>query len=365
MSPGYFYEYRQDSSGNINAVIVYVTATDQKSIPVDTTNLEIVLDKGCYPRSGMYSDMPAPEASDLRIQLLQQGCARLLNSTIAPSAEVEAQSSAQKYGIGNWSLLWSTPSPSPSVTETQSPPSTNPGPGLVRRIWNNSITQWLVGGFLSVGTIIAFVKWLYTRTAKQRRALVIFTGDKSAGKTTLRNVFINPELSKYELLNTMPSHTISTERHERVNSKNITLISRIMDMPGGELYQVINELNKYEFHRYRKTVLVIVVSPTRTNVENALQFDFINEQLSTVEKLWCNLIRSDLTKGLSDVVLFINKQDICGGESKTRSYFTQEISELQDACQKSHIRFTEIVGSAVDRVGVQQLLTTAMSRSER
>ena len=201
---------------------------------------------------------------------------------------------------------------------------------------------------------------------KNKRVLLFFGGEKGAGKTTLRKAIMEPDTPEEELKGTVPTRADSSVRYIRDDvERKIILVSKLVDVPGDDKHHVINYLTSKKHKAFRKSFLIIVVAPTMENERCSVTYDqeYIDQQLSVIKSLWIAVIKAKATR-VNEVILFINKSDLCRSTSELEDFFSPHATLLRKACNESGARFTCVVGSSVKRIGVKRVLSRAMDRKK-
>ena len=215
---------------------------------------------------------------------------------------------------------------------------------IKEKVFDNPIVRWVGGSVLSFSAIYAFAQYLI----KNKRVLLFFGGEKGAGKTTLRKAIMD------------------SVRYIRDDvERKIILVSKLVDVPGDDKHHVINYLTSKKHKAFRKSFLIIVVAPTMENERCSVTYDqeYIDQQLSVIKSLWIAVIKAKATR-VNEVILFINKSDLCRSTSELEDFFSPHATLLRKACNESGARFTCVVGSSVKRIGVKRVLSRAMDRKK-
>jgi hypothetical protein len=302
--------------------------------------------------SGLYVDLGCVEnarlsnVSDIRAELLKQGCARIVGAP-TDAAEQTAQAQAKANHIG----LWSQPS----------------GAG--------KFVQWVKTHKLisipSIGLLLAVLAspllWLLFRwiikVFFRRKVNIIITGAASAGKTGLWMAW-KDEYNAGEISGIPPTAGTHRAKIEPVMLDKWTLQPALIDVAGAEPYNVLQGIQsprglKGVVVRQRtKRVLLYVVAPTPEETKaNGSPFD---ASYIAMQKGYAHLpvaiigqhnpsIRPDL------VIMFATKFDLLSDKEPTNSNpkanemvtaFRSHRELVESTCKRANIPFRWIIGSA-------------------
>jgi len=128
-----------------------------------------------------------------------------------------------------------------------------------------------------------------------------------------------------------------------------------IDVPGENYHQVIDYLESSGFALVYKTVVVIVLAPTKSNNDGELDTDYIKDQYYTVTKLWSAVLQSKRIKKPIEVIAFVNKCDLFKQQSYVEKEFSPHIASLKKSCRGASIPFHLIYGSSITRLGMTEL----------
>ena len=350
--------YYLNSQGEIIYNVRY--QKDLDSHYLDLTNLNLHID--LIPNSMSYAIRFTSEdsmGSEIRAALLRQGFATIISSDLALSEEIDAEKYAKSHSLGIWGkneqssieISDSKLDISEILIKLQD---------FVLRVWENKVVKWVAASVFSFTAIITYIKYFY----KRRKVLLFFGGEKGAGKTTLKKAIMNPDTHEDELKNQVPTKFDSKERWIRDDAqRKIMIVSDMIDIPGDDKYHAINYLSSKKYKAFRKSILVIVVAPTMAYVRQTSLFDreYISDQKSAISNLWTAIIKAKSTK-VREVILFINKADLCDDAIELETAFKIHRQLLEKACGDSGIRFKCVVGSSVTRRGFQKILDEIKKR---
>ncbi len=344
--------YYLGSQGDITYRVAYQKYFDNHYL--DLTNLKLY--KNVISSSLAYTLQFTSEdtmVSKIRADLLKNGFATIISSDLATSEEIDAEEYAKSHLLGIWKKDEES-----STENSDSKQDISEILITLRdfflRIWENKIAKWVAASVFSFTAIVTYIK----NYIKRRKVLLFFGGEKGAGKTTLKKAIMNPDTHEDELKKQVPTRIDSKERWIRDDAqRKIMIVSDMIDIPGDDKYHAINYLSSRKYKAFRKSILVIVVAPTMTYVRQSSLFDqtYISEQRSAILNLWSAIIRAKSTK-VREVILFINKADLCDDTNELEDVFKQHRQLLEKACGESGIRFICVVGSSVTRRGFQTIL---------
>lgn len=319
-------------------------------------------------------NIEAYESENIRYDLLYYGYAKLADESIAPEQELEAEEHAKQNYLGIWNkdendgegTPVSESEPQTEVSLPEESAGTDTGEeteGLYQKMrgvlhaigtWFGANYQWV----LSLG-IVPVVLTAFQKRFRTRKRKIFLGGWKGSGKTTFKLLLMNPDASLEELMKQSPTLAVDRQRVIRDESNNkIVLDAEVIDPPGMELQHVLNALVKTGKNRRKKSVVVLMLSPTAgKDAGQKIDRRYIEEQRATLEKLWVPVLLSDVVIKLHAVVLFINKSDLFENEQEALlELFAEHTRLIKSACAGKGIRFERISGSIVHKVGITQLL---------
>lgn len=287
----------------------------------------------------------------VREELLQFGHAKLVDESIATEEELSAQEQAKEQGYGIWS------SEEDDEDEDEKPEKIS----MITRLvgWVKGNYQWLLTIIVSLGIIQAIAKYLY-RKLHIRKKTIFLGGGVSSGKTTLRALLMNPELSEDELLSQSPTLKSVSERMIRDNRNNrLTLEACIMDNPGNDLHKAIDTLNGGSV--FEKDVLIIVFSPMKeNNRRNYIDDAYVKDQLATCQKFWIPLLKADTIANPESVIVFVNKSDLFNEPEVLDELFKEHRELIKKTCMEikrgGSVDYSYIRGSVVKRNGLNKIM---------
>lgn len=353
--------YFDDSQGKIVYYLRYQENSEKSDL--DLTNLDLHADYIDYSISyNLNFRTKEVMSSDVRIALLYRGFATIIDPNVASAEELEAEENAKINKEGFWSKEPEIPVES---LASENGSQSNENEQWLKQIFENFINflikfwHWVAASLLSFSAVVAGIRYLIT----SRRVFMFFGGEKGAGKTTLKTIIMEPDRSEEELKGTHPTRSDSSVRYIRDDAqKKIKIVSKMVDYPGDDKYHVLNYLTSIRNKLFRKRIIVIVVAPTMANSKQTNMFDsgYINQQLSAIKILWVAVIKAKLTK-VNEVILFINKSDICNSEV-LREKFSEHCSVLKKACEETGIIFKSVIGSSVKRTGVSDIINECKKR---
>lgn len=373
----YFVKYRSDSEGEIDIEIGAYEIWDTEHEEWDLDNLIILPGFSCT----IWNIGESYQNEDARRHLLYYGYAKLEDESIATEWELEAQEHAKQNFEGIWeenksdeegtltdeSEMQTEGSSSEESAEAETGEEKAEGFGLKVRAVLRAIVSWVAKNYqwvLSLGVISA-LGGAFLKRFRTRKRRIILGGWKGCGKTTLKLLLMNPDASIEELKSQSPTLKPDIQRIVRDDNNNkLVLEAEVLDPPGMELQYIVNALVKSGKNGRRKSVVVLMLSPTAAvDARQRIDYDHIKEQLVTLEKLWKPILLSEVAIKLQAVVLFINKSDLFADDpEKLSELFTEHTKLIKTACESKGIRFKTICGSVINKAGITELLNTVKER---
>lgn len=241
--------------------------------------------------------------NEIRLILLENGLAEIVNKDIALSDEIEAQDKAVKSENGIWKVGSNTGKRTlHSVLYT------------ILNLFDNYIAIALVKilSYIGIGSILlSFVGWIYKKIISNIRIDTIFMGGISSGKTTIIERLKDPNISPEKLL----SHVTSTKARDvskgiKMEGGKKYIYPRFIDNPGKDISKMLDELRKFKLNRSEKSVIVFVISFTESNKRDNDNYEYINQQIIRASTLIQILKTSKVLKKNNRIIVFFNKCDL-------------------------------------------------------
>ena len=249
-----------DNGANLQILDIGAVVTDN----VNVSGLDV--DISCATKQTFYS------SQDIRIELLNDGCARLIGSNQNPQ-EQQAQQVAKSEGKGIWS---------PSIG------------AKIARLWA-AFLRWVGRKWLTILAVVSFLfgvlglrwvtKWLDRRQIQkyQRKVRIILAGVASAGKTDLWIAWRDGLAPKSD---SAPSIGAKQSKNEPIRYGEFTLLPTVVDVAGTEPWELTKQLKIIDEtagarKKYVKKILVFVLSPCPQNQVNGaspIDQDYIAQQ---------------------------------------------------------------------------------------
>lgn len=169
-----------------------------------------------------------------------------------------------------------------------------------------------------------------------RYGTICLAGNTGVGKTTLKNKMTDPATPMYlAIKNVKPTATSSAQQVQIQNSLgSIIFDGTIIDVPGQSPQDVLKFLSS----GYTNKILLLILAHTKSNEDKDIDANFIQEQLSDIQRLWTPVIRAHGSE-LNKMVIFINKSDLL-----SENYFP-----AQGKIYKSHM---ELLCEAAEEASV-------------
>lgn len=302
---------------------------------------------------------------ELRGFLLRKGYAKIINLDFATDDEKANQQHAQEERLGIWKLPLKEPQSEQNNPDTSKESNETSVISFLKEKWQ---TLWclilehkelIIPSICGCG-ILAFLGRTIISFLRTKKKTIFFGGANSAGKTTMAQYLLNPDASTADLLNQEPSLFIKKERIVRDDTnRRLTLKAVLLDTPGHELQYIIDELSQTLYAKIfkKKYAVIVLVAPTKSN-QNHNEFDqsYINDQFTTISKLWLAVLKAKRTIKPETVILFINKLDLYDNKKKMISEFSKHKKLLEKTCSESKINFSCISGSVLDKTGMTELM---------
>ena len=351
---GSYYFGIYSSNGKINYYSYYYYAPSALAKTAKFDNLELYPDLMNEVHNIPVHEDQITDTSVVINFLLENGYARIVDESKSTDQEIKSQQKAQDNKCGVW-----------SGNEEPVGSGYIPEKGILKKIYeftintynNNWWIRWIIAPVISFSFVVSVIFKVYKFIVKSRKIKILFAGDKSAGKTTLKIAYMEPYRSEAYLLDNNPTRTIINKKISRDdNDKKITVYADSIDYPGDDYYVVLNTLNKKNgFNAFKKTYVILVLSPTRTNNKEELDEEYILDQFNTVSKLWAAVIKSNSTTKITKFVTFVNKCDLFSNKEDLEKVFSRHIKVLNDTCAEKGIAYETIIGSSVKRDGIYRL----------
>jgi len=194
---------------------------------------------------------------------------------------------------------------------------------------------------------------------KIRRKIIFIGGETSSGKTALRLILTNPDISEDELLALTANRTMNVVNDRIIRddiNRRFIIDARLTDPPGGKYEEVINSFLRTE-DRNIPSIAIIVLSPTRSpKNRNEIDSSYVTEQFNNVKYLWASTIKSSYSLRPKKFLVFLNKRDLYDDFETVKKEFGNHISILKKTCGEKNIPFEVICGSVVKKNGLQQII---------
>lgn len=285
----------------------------------------------------------------LSIILLKNGHASIIDTAIATNDELKAQN----YAIKKKNGIWGTDEfiEGETIKEPLFKRITNWCIYMSKKWW----VKFLILPLFSITSIISLAIYIYKKVIMTKRIVLFFVGDISSGKTTLKTLFMNPDSSEQDLLEQTPTRGRAENRFLRDSqNRRITITGSVLDIPGGEYHQILDELHKNISNNIKNYYIIYMLAPTPLNNSNELDNNYIDDQLMTIKKLWSAVLQSTAIKHPKKIIIFINKVDLFN-KSNLKKKFNDHIKLLKKYAH--HSTDTEvIIGSSTQRIGFSKML---------
>jgi hypothetical protein len=312
------------------------------------------VDMGCAGKQAFDS------SQDIRIELLNDGCARLVGATRDPQEE-QAQQAAKSAGKGIWS---------PSIG------------AKIARLWA-AFLRWLARNWLTILAVISFLlalasvpwffKWSEQRKIEkyQRRVRIVLAGVGGAGKTDLWIAWrdgLAPKSDSAPTVGTKPSIA------NPVRYGEFTLLPTVVDVGGPEPWELARQLKIMDEtagarRGHIRRILVFVLSPcpqNRINGSSPIDEDYIAQQKGYASLPMAIVGGDDVSIRPHMVIMFVSKFDLVStvapwdtngttAREDIEKRFREHRRLIEAACGRHGVRFTSVIGSAKTGWGVSEL----------
>jgi hypothetical protein len=384
---------RQLASGFIAVLMVLLPAACSHAIPPPEPNDAYVITSGISKDgktlhvvsvgsvddegvnvSGLDIDLSCADSqsfdstSDLRIELLNAGCAKIIGNPMSPDEE-SAQQYAKANGIGEWS-----PSIGAKIARVWA---------AILRWFARDCLRWFARDWPIISSVVGLILGLLgltwvTRAIEARRVRrlqkhihIIIIGAKSAGKTLLWRAWRSNTEPRADAEPTIGSHDL--EGVQEVPFGKFTIFPKVTDTGGSEPWLVMEQIRKVPAKA--KIILVIVVAPCKTNEVNingsAYDKEFIAEQRGYANLPRALLGERDSTRRPDRVVMFATKFDLIfsadpyDSQSKVAKENLEREFEphrdlVESICNERNVPFEMIVGSPKEGWGINLLRNTLL-----
>lgn len=313
----------------------------------------------------------------LRTLLLSRGYAKIIDPRFASNEEIDAQTNAQTSNLRIWKLAL-RPTATPALPDIN---TNNPILGKLSKInwglWGGYAWQGfliLMGGGFVVWLVQELVKWL-KRELRQRRFSLLIIGEASSGKTALLKTWVNPNVSKREILSTQKSRSTNKEVKPSVITRGrFEITPKMTDVPGSKPSSVLDELQDS-----LNKGLVVVIAPFEKNgspdyettqllkIPADIDMKYIHVQLGYIQSLVAAVLGAKNTKKPSIIVLYISKFDLfsklhpadsaaANVRRQIETLFLEHIDNLKAASKKAGIRFEVVIGSPAEKWNTKEVL---------
>ncbi len=260
----------------------------------------------------------------IRISLLENGLAELIDVDIATLEEVKAQTEAIKKQNGAWKESNSNNMSFHKIFNT----IFQFFDGYLGKVLICIICILPIGGFILfiIKKIISFI-----------RIDAIFMGGTSSGKSTIFERLKNPNITEGRLL----AESTSTKSRNiakgiRVPYGNRDIYLRLYDNPGNELGKMMDELKKIAFNKSEKRVVIYALSFTKEYEYTQIDQEYIIREINKAATLVQVLKTSKAINRANKIIVFFNKCDLV---------YKSEQEFLED---KKHIKIKNIYGKRED-----------------
>ncbi len=240
----------------------------------------------------------------IRIMLLKNGLAELVNVNDATENEVMAQNYAIKIENG----IWNTKSK---------------GKITIHSVWYNILQYtnsnlgiiiiWFVVSVIGIGTIGGFVIAIWKKIISHMQVDIIPMGEVSSGKTTIIKRFVNPDITPGQLLADNSNTKISDRNAgEKIPCGKIFIKPVLYDNRGVDLGKMIDSLNKFGMKKSDKRVVIYAISFTEANnIYDIVEDDTYKIREMTKATTMLKILKdSSSIKRPLKVITFFNKCDL-------------------------------------------------------
>ena len=261
----------------------------------------------------------------IRITLLENGLAELVDLDIATAEEIKAQNNATQSQNGVW-----------KVSDSSSNVTLHKIFNVIFRFFDSYLGEvliWIICGVGVGGAILCIIKKVITF----RKIDTIFMGGVSSGKTTIVRRFEDPNITEGKLLaESTSTKSRKVSKGSRIPSGNKDIYPRLYDNPGNELGKMMDELKKFAFYKSEKRVVVYVISFTKENIFSQADHEYIIKEIIRATTLIQVLKTSKAIKRANKIIVFFNKCDLI---------YRTEQDYLED---KNHLKIKSIYGERDD-----------------
>jgi len=287
------------------------------------------------PYTEKMSDMDTM-AEEVKLQLLRNGNAVLADESIALEEERNAQYYAKGKEIGCWKKA--------SWLEVVL--------GYVKEHY-----QWIISITVGSGIIISIITYVKRKLVTRKKAIIL-GGAEASGKTTLKKLLLNSNATRWELIISRPTRKLKiNDILWKDENSRYWLDGVLVDCPGGKSYQIAHNLVSYKYRKGYQNVMVIMLAATKSNDKKEdIDQNYIEAQRIAIDEAWCQTLRTTVADfKLSEIILFLNKNDLFSSTDKLNDIFEDHIRLVEKLCLEKGIKFMVINGSALEKAGITDL----------
>lgn len=337
----------------------------ERNYAIDVSGLSVNL--GCA-RSAHF-----PNISDIRVDLLKQGCARIVGKP-QNLVEKNAEAQAKTKHLGIWAVK-NTP------TQSSKASADHKSASLLK-----AITRWIAKHKLisasSIGLLVAILAspWLIAlvRLAVEffhkRKVRILIAGIRSVGKTGLwiawKNEYTGGSAGQISGLD--PSVKPQQAKLQPIELTKWRLEPTLIDTPGAQPWHVINSIRRSagpkSAARRARRVLLYVVAPCPDEQKTStdpFDRDYVAKQEGYAHLPMAIIGQRDPRIRPDLVVMFANKFDLLSDVRPKDSNgtdaaqmalaFASHRELIEKACNEASVPFSWIIGSAWRDWGIDDL----------
>lgn len=314
---------------------------------IDLSNLTLYLGEGeeyCIEEKSIYND------NEIRIMLLENGLAELIDCDVASVNEINAQSNAIDKQRGGWDVNYSKKITMHTIFNN------------IFHFFDSHVGEILVW-FLLIMPIGYGLLCVIKKIIAYRKIDTIFMGEISSGKTTIIRRLQNPNVTEARLVRDITT-TKAREilKGARIPCGNKDIYPQLYDNSGNEVGEMLDGLKRFRFSSGEKRVVIYVLSITKDDKWREDDYDYINREIIRAAMLIRILKTSKSIKMANKIIVFFNKCDLIY-ESEEEFLKDKELAKIKSIYKNSDdlnaiYNYADdiLYGSAIKGWGISELM---------